>query len=209
MSESQEQHLTVDDGKITVNLRKPEGEKRLRAWLWVLIGVVAIMAGLLVFATVRNVRETSSINPYEIAVPGTVLDIDEDGFPVAEEGRLRLITERCNTTDSIVVLDIETSWIQADQGENHIVPGAPLSQIAVPPGGSLCDPPTSDAIVSGIDLPDEVAADPGVWAYHSEITVSECLDPLFDDRTGRWSCSEVGEVIDTVGWFSQDFRVGD
>jgi len=185
-------------------------EKVLRIWLAVLLGVVVVMTGALAATVITDSRNHPPANPYEIAVPGQVDDVDSNGQAITKGGRLRIITDRCNTTDDVIVLDIETSWLLRGGGDepNIIVAGPPLPGISVQPGGSLCDPPTMDPIVSGIPLPEQVIEAGGVWQYQSQITVSSCLATEPDpDIDGHFDCIDQGPVIDSVGWFSERFRV--
>ena len=187
-------------------------EKVLRIWLAVLLGVVVVMTGALAATVITDSRNHPPANPYEIAVPGQVDDVDSNGQAITKGGRLRIITDRCNTTDDVILLDIQTSWLRDgranDDGATLVVPGPPVNGAAVPPGGSLCDDPTQDPIISGIDLPDSVLAAPGLWQYQSQITVSACNESEVDLlRPARVTCADVGEVIDSVGWFSEPFLV--
>ena len=181
-------------------------ERRLTV-LVIMLGVVVTMLSFgLVLTTISKQVETSSPNPYEIRVPGIVAEENADGERVARNGRVRLITERCNTTDAPVVLDITTSWLRTDH-DVTVIPGSPLAGITVAPGGSFCDPPTADPITSGIELPADVTT--GVWQYQSQIVVSSCLDYAEDPEVPtRFVCHEVGPVLDHVGWFSEPFIVG-
>lgn len=174
------------------------GERKLL----VAFGAFALaMAGLIVGLSINlfHGASTDPPNPYEIQVPGPAEPLPD--------GRLRLVTKRCNTTNDIIVVDIETSWLHIDgDGRNLLIPGSPLAGIAVRPGGSLCDPPTMDPIISSVVIPEEVQAEGGSWVYQSQITVSECLIGSIGED-GRAVCDEQGEVIDNVGWYSEEFTV--
>ena len=182
------------------------GSRKLLVVFGVSMVAMAVLIVLLFAGVVRTVTEPEFVNPYEIRVPGVVAEVNDDGHPVAQGGRVRLITERCNTTDEPVVLDISTTWLHTSEN-NLVIPGSPLSGVTVVPGGSFCDPPTSDPIVSGIELPAAVEAEGGVWQYQSQIVVSACNEWSEDPDTPRVVCDEVGPVLDQVGWFSEQFIV--
>lgn len=190
--------MNTDTGNI---LRR---ERHLRIAVYSLIVAVAVLMIGLVFVTVRRQVKGVAPDPYEIRVPGVVAE-GEPGAKIASNGRVRLITERCNTTDAPVVLDITTSWLRVD-GDVTVVPGSPLAGVVVAPGGSLCDPPTGDPIVSGIEFPPGITE--GEWQYQSQIIVSACNEYTEDPETPtRFLCHEVGPVLHQVGWFSEPFTV--
>lgn len=181
------------------------GARRLTLWVFALMAVTTVAAAIIVVTTVQE--QSSGAPPYDIKVPGIIDTENEDGQKVAADGRIRVITERCNTTDGVLSLDISTSWVSRED-RALVVAGAPFVGATIPPGGSFCDPPTQDPIVSGIELPDTVEENPGLWEYQSEITVYECTAWTPDPEVpNRFECDERGEELDRVGWFSEDFLV--
>lgn len=188
---------------------RPVGDRRLKIWLGILIVVVVVLAAGMVTNAFREVTTSEPPNPYEIAVPGVVRD-ELNGEKIAKDGQLRVITERCNTTDAPLSIDIQTSWVSVTPQDEvvTVIPGSPFINAPITIGGALCDPPTTEPILASIGLPPRVLELGGMWRYESRIQVYECAEWQDDPEiVGRIQCLERGKLLDQVGWFSENFRV--